>query len=294
MLKIKRLVLVISLVLALSILVGCQSKTETKEEVTETEVSTEESAVDIDAEFVDGTYFTTSGTFENGWMGAIVLEVKEQKIASIKWTGISSTAGADKYTASQNGGYPMVANGGAQSEWYEQVDAVVAHALESQSLKAIEYKDEEGHTDAITGVSIGVSEFYTLAAKALAAGPTEAGPYKDGAYYAEAAEFDNGWKSTVNISILNGNIVSVDWNGLAEEGDKDKDTASIDGDYAMSGELGLWHEQAMRVEENLIATQDATVIEYSDDEGHTDAITGVSIHVSEFFALAEEALAMAK
>lgn len=124
------------------------------------------------------------------------------------------------------------------------------------------------------------------------------GKYEDGIYFAQEDGFgDSGWKYMVTIEVANGEIVSADWNGAFKGGGDDKDTVSANGEYGMvanGGAQAEWHEQAAKAEAYLVETQDPTAIEYTDDEGHTDAISGVSIHVVEFFKLAEEALANAK
>ncbi len=63
---------------------------------------------------------------------------------------------------------------------------------------------------------------------------------------------------------------------------------------ANGGAQAPWFDQAMKAEAYLLETQDPTSITYTDETGHTDAISGASIHVREFFSLAEEALAGAK
>ena len=125
---------------------------------------------------------------------------------------------------------------------------------------------------------------------------TEKVAYKDGIYTAETDEFNNGWKGTVSIEVKDGKIVSADWNGVNEEGATKKD-ASKGGKYPMVEKAGAkapWHEQAQLAEAYLIETQDQNNIKYTDEEGHTDAISGASIKVSEFFTLAEKALEKAK
>ena len=118
--------------------------------------------------------------------------------------------------------------------------------------------------------------------------------YKDGRYYAEADAFDEtGWKTTVTIEVKDGKIISADWNAIHKDGGDDKDTLSKNGGYKMvefDGAQAEWHEQAEKVEAYLVEKQDPTAIKYKDDEGHTDAISGASIHVKEFFELANIAL----
>ena len=123
---------------------------------------------------------------------------------------------------------------------------------------------------------------------------TETTELEDGTYYAEDDAFSNGWKYNVTIVVEDGKIVDATWNGEAEDGGDDKVTQSTDGRYGMKEKGNAsaeWHEQAALAEAYLIEVQDPTAIEYTDDEGHTDAIAGASIHVKEFFDLAQKALA---
>jgi len=128
--------------------------------------------------------------------------------------------------------------------------------------------------------------------------PAPAAGYKDGTYTAEQEDFaENGWKSRVTIEVKDGKIVSADWNAVHKDGGKDKKKLSADGEYGMVAKGGAkaeWHEQAARVEAYLVEKQDPSAISYSDDEGHTDAISGASISVREFFELAAKALEKAK
>lgn len=296
----KILLLMMVMVLTLSMAVGCSQPAEEPAE-TPAETPTEETteAPVAEAMYEDGTYFAMDDEFAgSGWKSAVILEVKDGKIADINWTALSNKGGLDKKEASKAGYYPMVENGGAQAPWHEQAQKVEAYLLETQDVTAINYSDDEGHTDAISGVSIHVNDFYALAEKALAAGTTEMGMYKDGGYYAESAEFENGWKSNLSLTVLNGEIVVANWNAASEDNaELDKKTASMEGQYPMvenGGASAPWHEQAAKVEAHLLATQDPTDINFTDDDGHTDAIAGATIKVKEFYNLAEEALKDAK
>jgi len=217
----------------------------------------------------------------------LTLEVVDGKIASADWNGANIAAGKDKKTASIDGDYGMVAYGKAQSEWHEQAALVEAYLIENQTLAGVDYTDDEGKTDTIAGVSVSVNDFEALVAKALSTGPVGTGMYKDGYFYAEQADFsDSGWKDTVSFTVINGNIVAANWNGISNDGDKDKKTASIDGDYGMV-EFGKasseWHEQAIEVQNFLLETQEVDAIT-------ADAVAGVSIGVDGFMELAKEAL----
>lgn len=253
-----------------------------------------------DARWADGVYYAEAADFDekSGWKEIIAIRVEGGNLTSVNWNGLHRDGGLDKKTSSAAGKYGMVAKGGASAEWHEQAALAEQLLVETQDPAAIAVKDD-GTTDAVSGVTIGVDSFVTLADAALSAGPVAAGPYKDGYYRAEEPEFDakSGWKYTVDIAVMNGKIVAADWNGVHKDGGDDKDAVSKSGEYglvAKGGAQSEWHEQALKAENYLIETQDPTAITYTDDQGHTDAISGVSIHVVEFFDLAQQALEQAK
>lgn len=248
--------------------------------------------------YADGLYYAEADDFgSSGWKYFVALKVEGGKIVDVHWNALPQNGGLDKKNFDKAGKYGMKAKAGAQAEWWEQAEKAEAHLLEVQDPKAFAY-NEDGKTDAIAGVSITVSDLPVLAQKALDAGPVEPGPYKDGTYYAEEADFgSSGWKYTATITVVNGNIVAADWNGVHKDGGDDKDTVSASGEYGMvekGGAQAEWHEQAALAEAFLIEKQDPAAITYTTDQGHTDAIAGVSIHVVEFFELAEKALEGAK
>ncbi len=248
------------------------------------------------AKYEDGFYFAAEDGFPSSdYKYVAMLEVENGEIVDAVWNGAYIDGGPDKVTRSVSGLYGMLARGVARSEWHEQAALAEEYLLKTQDPAAVRYTDEEGHTDDISGVSIHVKEFFILADKALKAGPVERGPYVDGAYHAEDAEFDkSGWKYFVDITVLGGNIVSVSWDEVNINGGDMKKTRSRNGKYVMVEGGTPWHEQAEAVQNLLIKTQDPTKITYKDEAGHTDDVSGVSIHVIEFFALAQKALARAR
>lgn len=244
--------------------------------------------------YKDGFYYAEEEGFspKTGWKYVVTLEVKDGKITDAVWNGAHVSAGEDKITQSKSGAYGMVEKGGAQAPWADQAEKAAAFLLEQQNPAAITYTDDEGHTDAISGVSIHVIEFFNLVEKALIAGPVGMGPYKNGHFSAEDPEFTRGWKTTANFTVIGGRIASANWDAVSEDGSSKKE-ASRNGEYGMvanGGAQSPWADQAVLAEQYLLKTQDPTKINYKDDEGHTDAISGVSIHVNEFFNLAEKAL----
>lgn len=289
-------------ILTIGVIAGCSKKqTPAKDtynqsekpakETTESSKETTETSNEAKA-YTDGIYFATGDDFDkSGWKAVVTLEVKDGKIVSANWNGASIHGGNDKKITSVNGDYGLVSIGKAQSEWHEQAAEAEKFLIEKQDPTAITLNDEGG-TDAIAGVSIHVSEFFTLAEKALAAGPVGSGKWKDGPYHAEDEAFNekSGWKATFDATVINGFIVAANWNGLHKDGGDDKKTQVAAGSYTLANDGGkTWTEQAAMIEAKLLETQDPTAVTLKDD-GTVDDIAGVSIHVSEFFKLAEQAL----
>lgn len=286
----KHLALLMTLLLAASVLAGCGAK--------QAETPAPAPTPDETAAWADGMYYAQDDTYdaESGWKSTVLLEVKDGKIVSANWNGISNKLGLDKKTASQTGKYPMVEKGGAKAPWHDQAAEMEKFLIEKQDPKAITV-NAEGKTDAVSSVTISVGDFATLADKALTAGPATAGTYKDGTYHAEGKDFDGqtGWKGTVDVVVANGNIISVFWSGIDKDGN-DKKAASIEGKYPMvekGGAIAPWHEQAVAAEAFLLEKQAVDAITVN-AEGKTDAIASVTIAVGEFTQLATEALSAAK
>ncbi|WP_342564059.1 FMN-binding protein [Paenibacillus sp. FSL R7-0345] len=246
-------------------------------------------------QYQDGTYFgTIDADAETGWQTYALLTVEGGKITKADWNAFNiKNAGDLKKKVSEDGNYGLVAKGGAQAEWHEQAAKAEEFLIEKQDPAAITV-DAEGHTDAISGVSVHVNDFVAAAQAAIAAGPAEAGPYKDGGYTAEGEmDADSGWKSTVALTVANGNVVAVNFSGVNAAGD-DKKQYSVDGKYGMKagGASAEWHEEIALAEKYFLENKGTAPA--LDAEGKTDAISGVSIHVGEYFTLAEKALEGAK
>lgn len=127
-----------------------------------------------------------------------------------------------------------------------------------------------------------------------------AAKYKDGVYFARD-EVGPSWTYFVIVTVEKGKIADAYWGGTNFVPQGDKRVLSENGSYGMvtfGGAKSEWFEQAKAAEAWLIKNQDPTAFEglYTDDEGHTTALTtdsgaSVSIHVVEFFELVEKALA---
>lgn len=241
------------------------------------------------AMYKDGVYFAQEDEFsDSGWKLNVTLEVKDGKISRAVWNGANINAGRDKVSLSKAGEYGMFEKANAMAPWYEQAAATEAYLLKTQDPAAINYVDDEGHTDSFSGASIHVLPFFELAEKALAAGPVGYGPYKDGAYHAEESEFDHGYKLFVDVTVISGYVVAVNWDALAEDGGTNKVQRSMDGEYGMfenGGASAPWFKQAEAIEAHFLTTQDTTM---------PDALSGATIGLDPFYKLLHEAMSSAK
>ena len=260
--------------------------------------------------YTDGVYFAQEEGTGSGWKYFVVVTVEGGEITDAHWGGTNIEPSGNKYTVSAEGNYNM----GGASEWYEQADAAAAWLIENQDPAAFDdmYTDDEGHTDALetddgTQVSIHVIEFFDLVKEALAGEPVPEGTYTTPEDYVatavmETAEGDE-WQYKLDLIIVNGTIVDSSYNA-SYIGEYSEDTAkyfrkdaegnpnpeSPSSKVELGEDYGMdWKGNAAKIDEFVEANQGFEV-EYIDDDGHTDTITGVSIHVNEYEDLFNQAL----
>ncbi|HEY9055040.1 MAG TPA: FMN-binding protein [Rectinemataceae bacterium] len=246
----------------------------------------------------DGVYFAQGDKFgSSGWREQVVITVQSGKIVDAVWNGVSNLPGAlDKLSWAAAGKYGMAKASKIKAEWDAQAKAVAAYLVKTQEIN-FSKAGKDGKTDAISGATMAVSEFFDLAQKALASAPVAKGQYKDGWYYAAQADFDknSGWKDTVLVTVVNGSIVDVLWNGIYKDGTKkSKLVEAVTGKYGMAkaAKKGEWNVQAAAVEAAIVKAGDPAKIALKAD-GTSDAVSGASIHLTAV-GLAIEALKTAK
>ena len=117
----------------------------------------------------------------------------------------------------------------------------------------------------------------------------EGAVFTDGDYIAksEAAD-DNGFVEQVTMTVKDGKITAVNWDAITEDGTK-KSVMSENGEYVMTEDGPTWKEQAEALANALIENQNLTFLT-TDEQGKTDAVSGVSISVGSFISLAEQCL----
>ena len=238
-------------------------------------------------ELKDGTYEAKADAPDNnGFTDVVTVTVKDGKIAEVNWEAVGAD-GNTKSVLSENGEYVMTEDG---LTWKEQAEALANAVVENQSLSFLNL-DEQGKTDAVSGVSISIGGFTALAEKCLkeAAGITQTLELKDGTYEAKAEAADNnGFIDQVTMTVADGKITEVNWEAVGEDGSK-KSVLSENGEYVMTEDGLTWKEQAEALASALIENQSLDFLQVN-EQGKTDAVSGVSISVGGFISLAEKCM----
>ena len=227
------------------------------------------------AVFADGTY-EAKGEPMDGFTDQVNMTVKDGKITEVVWESVGED-GSKKSVLSEDG-----------PTWKEQAEAMAAALVENQSLDFAAL-DEQGKTDAVSGVSISVGGFVNLAEQCMkeAAGITETPVLQDGTYEAKGEPAD-GYTDQVNMTVKDGKITEVVWESVGEDGSK-KSVLSESGEYVMTENGPTWKEQAEAMAAALVENQSLDFAELN-EQGKTDAVSGVSISVGGFVDLAQQCL----
>jgi major membrane immunogen (membrane-anchored lipoprotein) len=231
----------------------------------------------------DGFYFAQDAAYASNMKNQVVLQVQGGKIISANWNIVSYQAGtADLKSVAAK-------SGGSAATWAANAKKAEDFLVSSQNVNAT----------SVSGVpaNFAVAPFFSLVRNALAAAPVARGPYaKDGWYYAEAAAVDTyHTKNTALVTVVNGTIVDALWNGVLQmQGvNPSKMITSIANGYPMPAPQGAWHLQAARAAQALVAAGDPAKIAIKANQT-TDAISGCTIMVKDFFDAATRALQTAR
>lgn len=114
--------------------------------------------------YKDGSYTAEGDYDDQGYKTVVTVTVEDGRLASLSCDQVTAD-GDSKKELSQSGAYGMKEKGGAAAEWHEEVAAFEAAAVE-KGLDNIP-TGSDGKTDAISGCTIAVSEFISLARQAL-------------------------------------------------------------------------------------------------------------------------------
>ena len=231
----------------------------------------------------DGTY-EVKGEPMDGYTDQVSMTVKEGKITEVVWESVGED-GSKKSVLSETGEYVMTEDG---LTWKEQAEAMAAALVENQSLEFANL-NEQGKTDAVSGVSISVGGFVNLAEQCMkeAAGLTQTLALQDGTYEAKGTPAD-GYTDQVTMTVKEGKITEVAWESVGEDGSK-KSVLSENGEYVMTEDGLTWKEQAEAMAAALVENQSLEFANLN-EQGKTDAVSGVSISVGGFVNLAQQCM----
>lgn len=229
----------------------------------------------------ESLYSSTSGdvvvvemTYENGTPVDLKIDVRTEE-------------GKSKSEEAAAGNYVMKEGG---TPWNEQIDALVAFLKENNfDTSKVTLTNDEGNTDAVSGVSIKVSE-YTKAVEALMS-EVASGTVAEGFTGVKTGEVKGETDTTIaKVMFEHGVPVNVVFDAIQADGSS-KYEAAKEGTYSMGEGSTPWNEQvdalaAFIVENNF----DLTKVTLTNADGNTDAVTGVSIKVPELIQAVEAAL----
>lgn len=112
----------------------------------------------------DGTYTAEADEFDHGWKPFVQITVMGGYITDVHFDAFGEDGDKTKYVTSVQGEYGMVENGNAQWPFYEQADTAAAYLVETQDpARGV----RQANADGVSGVSITVNYFYSLAQDAL-------------------------------------------------------------------------------------------------------------------------------
>ena len=112
---------------------------------------------------------------------------------------------------------------------------------------------------------------------------------QDGTYEAKADGPDNnGYTDQVTITVADGKITEAVWESVDGDGNK-KSEQSENGQYVMTEDGPTWAEQSKALGQALVENQSLGFLTM-DNQGKTDAVSGVSISVGGFADLAQQCI----
>ena len=229
----------------------------------------------------------------------------EEESAVIEEYDVSGADGIESAAQTENG-YEVTArtNGG-------DIGLKVAYDTDGQTIQSVEVL-EQNETESL-GAKIAEPEFLdqfagvsapvylpgmsTSASDEASEAPDTSADLEvlkdaalsDGTYEAKAAAPDsNGFTEQLSLTVENGAVTAVVWDAIAEDGSK-KSILSENGEYTMTEDGPTWKEQSEALAQALIENQSLDFLT-TDDQGKTDAVSGVSISVNSFITLASDCL----
>ncbi len=275
--------------LSTAILVGCGSKEEK-------DTSTTGSNVEQSQKFT-GTKTYEKLYDETGKKGDVIItnvEFKDGEPVKVS-LDVRQENGTMKKDEAKKGNYVM--KEGEAKNWGEQMDLLEAFLNENKvDTSKVKLTNDDGNTDAVSGVSIKVGSYVKAvqevvdtvkAGKDLETGFT-------GAKIAETPYDPTGEKKDMVVTKVvfnHGKPVGVNVDVKQEDGSMKKKAAE-EGKYVMKeGEAKHWGEQMALLEAFIVENNfDLSKVKLINDDGNTDAVSGVSIKVGTYVKAVQDVL----
>ncbi|GAA0085523.1 hypothetical protein UT300007_19620 [Clostridium sp. CTA-7] len=276
--------------LSTALLVGCGSK-EASNSNSKNATSTEKSEKFTGTKTYETLYDSTGKKGD-----VIVTEVEFKDGEAVKvLVDVRQEDGSMKKAAAREGKYVM--KQGEAKNWGEQMELLESFLNENKvDTSKVKLTNDQGNTDAVSGVSIKVGSYLNAikevvdsvkSGKELETGYT-------GAKIAETPYDSTGKKKDIVVTKVvfnHGKPVGVNIDVKQEDGTM-KRKASEEGKYVMKeGEAKKWHEQMELLEKFMIENNfDLSKVKLTNDEGNTDAVSGVSIKVGTYVKAVKDVL----
>lgn len=276
-----------TILLSSTLLIGCGSKeTAAPEATTEgfTGTKTMESLYDETGK--KGDVVLTEVTFENGTPVDVNIDVRNEDETI-------------KSKESEAGNYVMKA--GEANAWHKQIDLLEDFIVENKfDISKVTLSTDAGNTDAVTGVSIKVPTYIAAVDELVTLVKEGKEPETGftGAKIVETPYDETGKKKDIVVTKVvfnNGTPVNLSVDVRTEDGKMKKEESEA-GNYVMKeGEANAWGAQIAMLETFLVENNfDTTKVTLTNEEGNTDAVSGVSIKVGTYVKAIEDVIASVK
>ena len=293
----KKIKLLAVCALSAALLVGCGGK-----EATEDKGEASTPVVSETEKFTGNKKYETlyDSTGAKGDVVVVDVEFKDGEPVNFS-VDVRQENGTSKKEEAAAGNYVMVQ--GSDNTWDKQIAEVEKFIIENNfDLTKVNITDEEGHTDAVSGVSVKIKEYVNALQEVIDA-VKEGKELETGFTGAKIVEslYEEGKTDMVKAKAVfqHGTPVKVSVDVITNETDlgdgktsTSKKAIAAAGKYVMvEGSDNTWDKQIEAVEAFIAENNfDLTKVNLTDDDGHTDAVSGVSIKVKTYVKALEEVL----
>ena len=286
----KKIKLLAVCALSAALLVGCGSKKGDDN----SGVNNNGSEVSENANFTGTKIYETlyDSTGKKGDVVVVNVDFKDGQATKVSLDVIQED-GSSKKEAAANGEYVMVED--AEYNWGEQIELLENTLNENGvDISKINISTDQGNTDAISGVSIKVKTYLDVINEVVNSvkNGTELPSGFTGVKVSETDPSGENKETLVTKVVFNhGEPVTVTFDTLQKDGSSKKEAAA-DGKYVMvEGSEFHWGEQIEMLETFIAENNfDLSKVTLTNDEGNTDAISGVSIKVGTLLQAVQDIL----